>query len=1036
MPQTVDSGSRRPPARLDRLDPLTRSSPSLGGNSSFDEHFERTQNPLLSNPRIGKKKSSALVRSRSTGNKNVLLGGSSSSSARVEFEELSGQLNHTVNKMEENKRRQQELLADRLQQNRVLTHEIKPPMGIPPLGPKKPSAPSKEAGSSSPAGMKFKHEQDPAKNLLGWMNNIIQGKPTSVRYLTPLAEGPLQSGSMRKRKIQNSGRERRGRNEPVEEEAVDEEAMEAAERNALAEDALADYEGFQGNPSEIISSSHITEGEGEWLQLSPPKEGWKPEHLSILQPEEKEEVLDSPARKKSPKGKKDAEVEDEAHGEEDVLLSQPSVEETQAQEMEIPSVQARALCVFRRLQMDGEISVQQLNMAILCLGHPSPKDDIIRDIVNNDFKGQSELAREEFYEFVDLYEKGYYTYMQSMFDVQDKDGSGYLSLAEVTSVLRSLNISPVLNVVKELVREVTGSSNSQSRVELEHFIAIMDIIRDRAGFTKSETATFTKVFKQYDRDNDKHLNCTEMKLALKWMGFVTNDGIAQALFDCADRDKSGFVEFQEFMILMRMHREREVDLCMRVFCEMDEENGEHDGKIKRTDVSDIFTKLGYVAARPHVIEECLTKTNNDKDELVFEDLYVLLDCFRMAERFTDAERDEINEVYNRFDALDSGCVGGIQLGAAINWLGYPSTMEQVQEILEEFDLDENGSLDNTEFLKLIRHFKVMLVTTAREAFELGDEDNSGTLDGKELRPVLLTLGFAPDIKEVDEIIKTKCGDDGLVDFWELVGLVESFRIEEGKRLRANEGFANADMRKLKRRFNRYDMAEGEGRKLSGTVKNKQLAALLEEILPGVRENIETHKKAKAVLEKGDLDKDGIIDFQDFLRMMRAIQDEADATEFARELRVAVECKFKRSEVKEFRKIFKMFDNDTSGQISYDELYQLFEGLVPLGAEATKDLKQVLASVDSDGDRALDFAEFLIIMRKLQDKNWAGINEASEEVARQVLAEEAEKDHAAELDKKGEVELDASRAIASSFEEAPSEEGRSLTHCNSSQAPMD
>jgi len=117
------------------------------------------------------------------------------------------------------------------------------------------------------------------------------------------------------------------------------------------------------------------------------------------------------------------------------------------------------------------------------------------------------------------------------------------------------------------------------------------------------------------------------------------------------------------------------------------------------------------------------------------------------------------------------------------------------------------------------------------------------------------------------------------------------------------------------------------------------------------------------------------------------------------------------------------------------LYQLFEGLVPLGAEATKDLKQVLASVDSDGDRALDFAEFLIIMRKLQDKNWAGINEASEEVARQVSAEEAEKEHAAELDKHEEVELDAARAIASSFEEAPSEEPRSLTHCNSSQAPM-
>ncbi len=59
---------------------------------------------------------------------------------------------------------------------------------------------------------------------------------------------------------------------------------------------------------------------------------------------------------------------------------------------------------------------------------------------------------------------------------------------------------------------------------------------------------------------------------------------------------------------------------------------------------------------------------------------------------------------------------------------------------------------------------------------------------------------------------------------------------------------------------------------------------------------------------------------------------------------------------------------------------MLKGLVKLSSRALSELHKHLGAHDRDGDGVLSFAEFLCLMRKLQDQNWGDINIASAEIA--------------------------------------------------------
>jgi len=304
-------------------------------------------------------------------------------------------------------------------------------------------------------------------------------------------------------------------------------------------------------------------------------------------------------------------------------------------------------------------------------------------------------------------------------------------------------------------------------------------------------------------------------------------------------------------------------------------------------------------------------------------------------------------------------------------------------------LDEDHAVDMAEFAKLLRTFNMQAVNTIRAAFQAKDTDKDGDLSALDTRRVLLSLGFCKPAGAVSTSDIGNCeGCEGATStpdmgLWEFVELVEACRLENRQKMRKNQGFTQPEIRRLHHQFKNHDL---DG---NGVIKNKQLTDLIDSLFPKARLDFAVHEQAKVLLEAGDADADGAIDFDDFARMMRILQDEAYVEKLLEEQAAWKESGYTRSEVGEFRKVFQMFDDDSSGEISHNEVEIMFEGILPLDRKSLGQLHYALSALDGDGDRSLTFGEFLRLMRRLQDANWNDINTTSAEVARASLAEQEE-----------------------------------------------
>ena len=108
-----------------------------------------------------------------------------------------------------------------------------------------------------------------------------------------------------------------------------------------------------------------------------------------------------------------------------------------------------------------------------------------------------------------------------------------------------------------------------------------------------------------------------------------------------------------------------------------------------------------------------------------------------------------------------------ELGTVMRSLGQNPTEGELQDMINEVDIDGNGTIEFTEFLGMMA--KKMKESDGeeelREAFRVFDKDGNGFISGSELRHVMTTLGEKLTDEEVDEMIREADLDgDGMVNY--------------------------------------------------------------------------------------------------------------------------------------------------------------------------------------------------------------------------------------------------------------------------------
>ncbi|KPM43572.1 hypothetical protein AK830_g3017 [Neonectria ditissima] len=147
---------------------------------------------------------------------------------------------------------------------------------------------------------------------------------------------------------------------------------------------------------------------------------------------------------------------------------------------------------------------------------------------------------------------------------------------------------------------------------------------------------------------------------------------------------------------------------------------------------------------------------------------------RAADSLTEEQVSEFKEAFSLFDKDGDGQITTKELGTVMRSLGQNPSESELQDMINEVDADNNGTIDFPEFLTMMA--RKMKDTDSeeeiREAFKVFDRDNNGFISAAELRHVMTSIGEKLTDDEVDEMIREADQDgDGRIDYNEFVQLM-------------------------------------------------------------------------------------------------------------------------------------------------------------------------------------------------------------------------------------------------------------------------
>ena len=129
-----------------------------------------------------------------------------------------------------------------------------------------------------------------------------------------------------------------------------------------------------------------------------------------------------------------------------------------------------------------------------------------------------------------------------------------------------------------------------------------------------------------------------------------------------------------------------------------------------------------------------------------------------------------------FDKAGDETITTNELGTVMRSLGQNPTEAELQDMINDVDVDGNGTIDFPEFLTIMA--RKMKDTDSeeeiREAFRVFNKSGNGFISGAELKHVMNNLGEKLTDEEIDEMIRESDIDgDGYVNYEEFVTMMTS-----------------------------------------------------------------------------------------------------------------------------------------------------------------------------------------------------------------------------------------------------------------------
>ncbi|WAR12749.1 CALM-like protein [Mya arenaria] len=142
---------------------------------------------------------------------------------------------------------------------------------------------------------------------------------------------------------------------------------------------------------------------------------------------------------------------------------------------------------------------------------------------------------------------------------------------------------------------------------------------------------------------------------------------------------------------------------------------------------------------------------------------------------TDEKLQELQETFVIFDKNRDGMITKEELGAVLFALGQRPTVMEVQALIRSVDLDQSGTIDFDEFVKIFSaKLSIDPEQELHEVFDIFDQNSDGFICPDELYEMLKKLGEHITQSEAKKMInEADLNRDGKVDYREFKAILNA-----------------------------------------------------------------------------------------------------------------------------------------------------------------------------------------------------------------------------------------------------------------------
>lgn len=335
------------------------------------------------------------------------------------------------------------------------------------------------------------------------------------------------------------------------------------------------------------------------------------------------------------------------------------------------------------------------------------------------------------------------------------------AVTEVQGFLKSMGIISLKDAVEEVLE--LGGLKDYTCTKPEELLRFLAAYRAVEGFTKEDIERIKRIFAACEAEpqpktaqemrTERHIKASQLGPGLlKFGGLYCAEHLRELvdkMEESLEGDKIIPVQFYEFLVCCRRLKDMMLTAAAEEFGNLD---ADEDGLIEGEELREFCKPLGFTLSRAEWEELLEEQGVSVDDDIDFQAAWNFLQGVQAKNGFTQEEQDELIEAFNRFSD-STGELQNLKVQDLLKWIGFQTSVEDVQSMVRRVDFNHNKTMDIHEFLRLMRLQREATLSAYSTAYGRNRLYARNAAISSEVNRVLEIAGHQPNVLILNQALK-------------------------------------------------------------------------------------------------------------------------------------------------------------------------------------------------------------------------------------------------------------------------------------------